>query len=259
MNEDVLRYHKQVIFPALGLTGQRRLGESRALIVGVGGLGTTVADLLARAGVGLLRLVDADTVELSNIHRQVLYDEADARQKLPKVQAAARRLGQINSRVAVEPIAERLDPNNIARLAAGMDLIVDGTDNFPTRFILNDFAVKTAVPWIFAGAVGAEGQVLSILPGRRPCLRCLYDAPPPPCADPTCRAAGVIGPAVAAIAALEAAEAIKILSGHRELASPYLVKIDLWQNTLQRIDAAAACRDSNCPCCQQNNFDFLEA
>jgi adenylyltransferase/sulfurtransferase len=245
-------------FPPLGLAGQRALTSGKALIVGVGGLGSWAAELLARAGVGFLRLVDNDKVDFTNIHRQGLYGEADAAARKPKALAAAERLKQVNADVAVEPVVARLDKNNIYSLTDGVGVILDGTDNFATRFLLNDYAVKFSRPWVFAGVVGAEAQTMTIVPGQTPCLRCVLEAPPPPCVDPSCQAAGVIGPAVAMIAAVQAAEAIKILIGKSDLVSPYVTKIDLWNNTVQRIDASASCRDVDCTCCKRKYFDYLD-
>ena len=255
--DELLRYQRQMIFPPFGLAGQRSVMASRVLVVGVGGLGSWSAELLARAGVGLLRLVDADAVDLTNVHRQAMYDESDAAAGRAKVIAAARHLNGVNSSVTVEPIVARLDNGNVGSLGDRIDLIIDGTDNFATRYIINDFAVKTGKPWVFAGVVGAEAQMMPIVPGRTACLRCIHESPPPPCADPNCRSAGVLGPAVAAVAAMQAGEALKILAGHEDDVSPYLLKIDLWANTVQRIDAAAASADLECPCCKQGHFDFL--
>jgi adenylyltransferase/sulfurtransferase len=253
---NMARFQRQIVYAPLGLEGQKRLAAGRVLILGVGGLGSWSAELLARAGVGMLRLVDDDKVDLTNIHRQGLFDEQDASAAALKVHAAAARLARINSRCKVEPIVARADRSNIATLAEGMALVLDGTDNFATRFVVNDYCVKAALPWVFAGVVGAEGQVLTIPPGGRPCLRCVFDQPPPPCADPSCRSAGVLGPAVAAIAAMQAAEAVKILAGQSAHISPYLTKLDLWTNRLQRIDAVKAAAD--CPCCKHGVYDFLE-
>lgn len=254
----IRRYERQTVFAELGLEGQRRLMGARALIVGAGGLGSWCAELLARAGTGLLRLVDNDRVELNNLHRQSLYCEADAASHVPKVEAARQRIGQIASSTSVEIFPVRMDRDNIDSLARDVDLIVDGTDNFAARFVMNDYSVKAGKPWIFAGAVGAECQVMTVIPGRTACLRCIYDAPPPPCMDPSCRGAGVLGPAVATIAAMQALEAVKILSGRGDLASPYLLKLDLWNNQLQRIDAASARKGIDCPCCGRRRFDYLE-
>lgn len=254
----LVRFARQMIFPPLGREGQRAMGNATALVVGVGGLGSWVAELLARAGVGRLRLVDDDRVELTNIHRQALYDEADAEAATPKVLAAAERIARINAGVIVETARTRLDRTNISTLAADVDLILDGTDSFATRFLINDFAVKHARPWVFAGVVGAEAQTMTIVPPRTACLRCVLEGPPPPCSDPACRSVGVLGPAVAAVAAIEAAEAMKILSGRGEQASPYLLKLDLWGNTVQRIDVSAAAANADCPCCRHREFEFLE-
>ena len=254
---DWRRYDRQVRFAPLGMRGQKALRLASALIVGVGGLGSWMAELLARAGVGMVRLVDGDVVDLTNIHRQGLYDEADAGKR--KVHAAAERLSRVNSQVRVEPMAEVLTPHNIERLAAGVNAILDGTDNFQVRFVINDFAVKTNMPWVFAGAIGAEGQVMPVVPGQTACLRCIFDSPPPPCVEPTCRVAGVLGPPVAAIAAIAACEAVKILAGNLDAVSGHLVKLDFWTNTIQRIDAASAARAVNCPCCKQRRFEYLES
>lgn len=255
---DLTRYHRQIVFDQLGLDGQRKLAAGRVLIVGVGGLGSWAAELLARAGAGMIRLVDSDVVDLSNLHRQALYDETDAAEKPSKVDAAAARLRQINSEVCVEPVAARVDAANIESLATDVDLILDGTDNFATRFLINDAAVKLGRPWIFAGAVGAEAQIMTIVPGRTPCLRCVLDTPPPPCRDPNCRSFGVLGPIVAAVASFQAAEAIKILTGQLDAISPYLTKFDLWTNAMSRIDVATAAADTPCPCCKEGEFEFLE-
>lgn len=251
-----LRFQRQMSYAPLGPEGQRRLSAAKALIVGVGGLGTWTAELLARAGVALLRLVDDDRVSIHNLHRQALYREADIDRL--KVRAAAEHLHAIHAHLAVEPVPQRLDAQNVAQLADGVDLILDGTDNFPTRFVLNDHAVRSGTPWIFAGVVGAEAQMMAVVPHRTACLRCVLDAPPPRCADPTCRTEGVLGPAVAAVAALQAGEAIKILSGRIEHVSHYLLKFDLWDNTFRRIDALAAARKGDCPCCKGGRFDYLE-
>jgi molybdopterin-synthase adenylyltransferase len=254
---DLTRYARQVAFDGLGLSGQKALSGGRALIVGLGGLGSWSAELLARAGVGFLRLVDADKVDLTNLHRQGLYSEADAAAGLSKVEAARRRLGQINAGVRVETAAVRADHRNIEALAADVHVIIDGTDNFAARFLMNDLAVKTGRPWVFAGCVRAEWQTMTVLPGRSPCLRCLMDAPPPACTELNCRQVGVIGPAVAAVAAFQAGEALKILAGRSDLVSPYLLKVDFWANTLQRL-AWADFRNLDCPCCAHREWEFLE-
>jgi adenylyltransferase/sulfurtransferase len=255
---DLLRYSRQVAFGGLGPAGQAALRAGRVLVVGVGGLGSWTAELLARAGVGFLRLVDGDAVDLTNLHRQGLYDESDAAAGAAKVNAARRRLGRINAGVAVEAVPRRLGRANALALAGDVDLIVDGTDNWATRLLLNDLAVKLHRPWIFAGVVGAEAQTMTVLPGRSACLRCIMDAPPPRCQDPTCEGFGVLGPAVSAIASLQAAEAIKILAGRVEEVSPYLTKIDLWTNSMRRIDVSSSARDPQCACCGRGDLEFLD-
>ena len=222
------RYHRQTVYANLGLAGQRRLASGAVLIVGVGALGCAAADALARAGVGRIRLVDDDVVTLENLHRQTLFDEADAAARTPKVLAAQRRLARVNGDCRVETAAVRLTAANAAELADGMDLVVDGTDNFATRFVINDLCVRDGRAWVFAGVVGAEAQTMTIVPGRSACLRCVFDAPPPVCQDPTCRSAGVLGPAVMAISGLQSMEALKILAGRTDAISPYLTKFDLW-------------------------------
>ena len=254
------RYDRQTVFPGLGVEGQQRLSSSTALVVGVGGLGSWASQLLARAGVGRLRLVDDDRVELVNLHRQAYYTEADAEAGVPKVRAAAEAIGRINSHVRVEALIERLTEDNIAALAAGCDIILDGTDNFATRFVINDYCVRQGVPWIFAGVLEAQGQVMTILPGRSCCLRCLHDdptqasvtapagTPTASSADPTCREVGVIGPAVATLAAIQASEALKLLAGRHDLANPHLLTLNLWTNTLRQLNMRRPTHN-HCPCC----------
>lgn len=256
--ETLLRYERQVLFDGLGLEGQRALMGGKVLIVGLGGLGSWVAELLVRGGVGFLRLVDDDRVELSNIHRQALYDEADAGRSLWKVDAAAERLREIRGDVRIETVTERVGPGNIERLAEDVGVILDGTDNFPTRFLINDAAVKLGRPWVFAGVVGAEAQTMTVLPGQTACLRCILAPEPPQCPERSCRTVGVVGPAVSAVASFQAAEAMKILAGRAEKVSPYLLKFDLWSNTLQRVDVGQAARRADCPCCGQHEYEFLE-
>jgi adenylyltransferase/sulfurtransferase len=255
-NDNMLRYHRQMAFDEIGLAGQRALRAASALIVGVGGLGSWVAELLARSGVGRLVIADDDKVDLTNIHRQALYDQTHADENQPKVRAAADRLARINSETTVQPHQLRVDASNIAQLADRIDLIVDGTDNFHTRFIINDYSVRYSLPWVFAGVVSAEAQMMPVIPSNTACLRCVFDSPPPPCTDPTCRQAGALGPAVAAIASMQAVEALKILSGRSDAVSPFLTKIDFWTNQIQRISTAGS---PDCPCCRGGQFDYLEA
>jgi adenylyltransferase/sulfurtransferase len=251
------RYDRQARFAPLGDAGQQRLAESKALVCGCGALGSVVAESLVRAGVGLVRIVDRDFVELNNLQRQVLYDEQDVADGLPKAIAAANKLRIINSAIAVEPIVADVTHHNIEELAVGMHVIVDGTDNFATRFLLNDFAVKNSVPWIYGGCIGAEGQSMTILPGETACLACLMSDAPPPGTVATCDTAGILGPIVGVIASIEAAEALKILSGHRDAVSRRLTIIDLWDNQSRRVDLSRLRQSSNCRVCKYGEFAWL--
>jgi molybdopterin-synthase adenylyltransferase len=254
---DVTRYARQVRFPPLGEEGQRRLNQGKALLCGCGALGSAIANLLVRAGVGMLRVVDRDFVELGNLQRQTLFDEADAAAALPKAIAAAEKLRKINSTVAVEPVVADIGPTNIRRFCDGVDLVLDGTDNFETRFLINDAAVKFGLPWIYGGCVGAEGQSMTILPGETPCLRCLMPECPQPGSTATCESTGILGPIVGVIASIEAAEAMKLLSGNRASVSPKLSVVDLWANTLRHIDVSQLRDQIDCPACKHAEYSWL--
>jgi molybdopterin/thiamine biosynthesis adenylyltransferase len=252
------RYRRQMRFAPLGEDGQRVLLNARVLVCGCGALGSVAADLLVRAGVGFVRVVDRDFLEADNLHRQVLFDERDVADELPKAVAGARRLAQINSEVEIEPVVADVSAANIASLADDVQLIVDGTDNFETRYLLNDYAVARSKPWVFGGCVGAEGQVLAILPGETPCLSCLVPEPPPAEAQPTCETAGVIGPIVSVIASLQSAEALKILSGNLEAVNRRLVTVDLWGNQIRSIGVARQEDPAGCRTCVKRDFPWLE-
>jgi len=250
------RYARQMRFPPIGVDGQRKLLASRALVIGCGALGSVIANTLARAGVGNLRLVDRDFLELNNLQRQVLYDEDDVAAGLPKAIAAKNRLAKINSQIEIDAVVADVDHTNILRLLSGVDCLVDGTDNFETRFLLNDAAVKLGIPWIYGGCLGAEGQTLTILPGETPCLRCLMPDPPPPGSSPTCDSAGILGTVIGVIASWEANEAIKILSGHRDQTSKVWTVLDLWDSTVRQIKLAGS-KAADCPCCTRREFPWL--
>lgn len=245
-------------FAPLGEAGQRRLHESRVLICGCGALGSVSSDLLARAGVGFLRIVDRDFLETGNLHRQMLFDEQDVAATLPKAVAAARRLAQINSEIDIEPVVADVSAGNIAALADDVDLIVDGTDNFETRYLLNDYAVANGKPWVFGGCVGAEGQMMAILPGETPCLGCITPEPPPAEMQPTCETAGVIGPIVSVVAAMQSAEALKILSGNSAAVNRRLAIFDLWGNELRTIGVSTLRGEASCRTCGARDFPWLE-
>jgi adenylyltransferase/sulfurtransferase len=251
------RYDRQARYAPLGKEGQQRLGQSRALVCGCGALGSVIAETLARAGVGFVRIVDRDFLELNNLQRQVLYDEQDVADGLPKAIAAANKLRRINSEIQIEPVVADVTHHNIADLAGDVDAIVDGTDNFATRFLLNDFAVKHGKPWVYGGCIGAEGQTMTIIPGESACLACLMSDVPPPGTTPTCDTAGIIGPIVNVIASIEAAEAIKLLSGRRQAVSDRLTIVDLWDNQLRSVDLKRLYADSDCRVCQHNEFAWL--
>jgi len=251
------RYNRQQILPQIGPAGQDRLGRSRALLVGCGALGSVIAEQLVRAGVGFLRIVDRDLVELTNLQRQVLFDEQDAAGELPKSIAAANRLREINSEVQVEPIVADVNAMNIESFS-DVDLILDGTDNVATRYLINDAAVSRRIPWVYGGCVGIGGRAWGIWPERTACLRCIF--PDPPKADElqTCDTAGVLGPAAGVVGALQSAIAIRFLVEGPPAAEnlPGLISIDVW-NAEFRTMASAAKPVAGCPCCGRRNFPFL--
>ena len=252
------RYSRQVLFEGIGPEGQRKLMGSRVALIGCGALGSAIAETLVRAGVGYLRICDRDYPELNNLQRQALFDESDVASSLPKAEAARIKLGRINSQVTVEAVVAHIDPTNIETYAHGVDLLLDGTDNFETRYLINDVAVKHGLPWIYGGVIGATGLCLAVVPGRTPCLRCVFESPPPPEMTPTCETAGVLAPAVAVVAAIECIEAFKILTGRLDELNDRLVSIDLWAGRVVDLNVAGADRRSQCPCCQQRRFDYLE-
>ncbi len=252
------RYARQMRYAPLGESGQRQLAQSSVLVCGCGALGSVLANTLARAGVGKLRLVDRDFLELNNLQRQVLYDESDVAAGLPKAIAAAQKLRGINSQIEIEPLVADVDHTNIRALCDGMQLIVDGTDNFETRFLLNDAALSLNLPWVYGGCIGAEGQTMTIVPGRTPCLRCLIPEAPPPGMTPTCDTAGILGPIINVIASMQACEAIKILSGQIESINPMLSIVELWDNRLRQVGLANLLERSDCPACHGRDFAWLD-
>jgi molybdopterin/thiamine biosynthesis adenylyltransferase len=251
------RYIRQIRYAPLGEAGQRRLVESRALVCGCGALGNVLAAMLVRAGVGSVRIVDRDFVETNNLQRQLLFDEDDVARDLPKAVAAAEKLRKANRQVHVEPVVADLNHRNVEELLDGVDVIVDGTDNFETRFLVNDASVRLGVPWVYGGCLGAEGQTMTILPGETPCLRCLMQECPPPGTTPTCDVAGVLGPIVGVIASIEAVEAIKILSGNRQAVSRSLTVVELWDSQLRQVDVSGLRDQVDCPTCKRGQFPWL--
>lgn len=251
------RHSRQILFRPIGEAGQRRLAAARVAVVGCGALGTVAAELLVRAGVGSLTLVDRDVVELSNLQRQSLFTERDAALAREKALAAAEALAAIDSSVAVRPVVKDLVPANAERLLAGHDLLVDATDNFAARFLVNDVAWKSRTPWIYGAAVGAEGAVGVFVPGRTPCLRCFLELLPPPGTTPTCDGAGVIGPVTHLVASLEVAEALKLLTGEPTLRG--IATVSLWGPGAPSVRATLATAEAweACPTCARGTYPAL--
>lgn len=255
--EDLERYSRQMRFSGIGPEGQRKLRNGKALLCGCGALGSMIASTLVRAGIGMLRIVDRDFLELNNLQRQVLYDEDDVASGLPKAVCAEAKLRRINSQVQIEAVVADLDSTNAEQFAADVDVILDGTDNFETRFLLNDVSLKRGIPWIYGGCLGSEGQTMTILPGQTACLRCLMPEPPPPGAAATCDTAGILAPVIQVIASLQAMEAIKILVGQLGQVNRDLVIIDVWDNQLRRVPLKELFSGfEHCPCRGQD-FPWL--
>ena len=248
------RYSRQILFPEIGERGQEALLAAHVAIAGCGALGSFHAAALARAGVGRLTLIDRDYVELSNLHRQWLFEEADAAEAMPKAAAAERRIRAINSGIRARGAIADLTAENAAELLGGADLILDGTDNFETRYLINDFAVKRGIPWVYGAAVASYGITMPVVPGRTACLRCVYPEPPSG-AQPTCETAGVLSVVVSAVASVQVADALKILTGADLRAR--ITTMDLWKGGIRQIDAPE--RDADCPACGRREFPYLEA
>lgn len=251
------RFERQARFAPLGTEGQERLAGRRVLLVGCGALGSVLAQSLVRSGVGELVLVDRDLVELSNLPRQVLFEDRHAREAVPKVEASREALERIGGPTRLVPRAEHLDATNVDELARGAHLVLDGTDNLATRYLLNDWCVARAVPWVYGGVLGGGGVALAVLPGIGPCLRCLFPEPPPPGTLATCDTVGVLQPAVGAIASVQAGLALRLLAAPDPLATdlePALIEIDVWRGEVRSLRAG---RDPQCPCCAKGQFPFL--
>src|SRR5690348_4565375 len=250
------KYSRQMLFAGIGPEGQQRLLASRAAIVGCGAIGAAAANLLVRSGVGYLRIIDRDFVEPSNLQRQTLFDESDALSVLPKAVAAERKLRSINSSISVEGAVADLNPRNAEELLDGVDLLLDGTDNFETRFLVNDVAVKSSRPWVYAAAVASYGLTMTVRPGTTACLACLLESGPAAHGlEETCDTIGVLGPIVNLIASLEVAEALKILSGRPEALHGRLLSCDVWTGHMQSIGVA---RNPDCRACSRRDFTYLE-
>jgi molybdopterin-synthase adenylyltransferase len=250
------RYFKQILLPEIGETGQKRLSESSVLIVGCGALGSVIANSLVRAGVGRVRIIDRDFIELDNLPRQILFDEEDVRKGLPKAIAAAEKLRLINSEITIEPVVEDLTAQNIESLLKGIDLVIDGTDNFETRFLINEASVKFSVPWIYGGVVSTYGMSFTIIPGETPCFQCFVNEMPQPGSSPTCDTVGVLGTAVSIVASIEVTEAIKFLTGKKEALLRKLVYIDAWNSVWNLFNLTKG--KTACSVCDEKKFVFLE-
>lgn len=249
------KYSRQILFPPIGAEGQEKLRRGRVVIVGCGALGTSQANALVRAGVGTLRILDRDFVEPSNLQRQMLFDEADAADSLPKAVAAERKLRPMNSDVNVEGLIADVDSRNVEGLVEGFDLILDGTDNFETRYLLNDAALKRGIPWIYGAVVGSYATTLTVIPGRTPCLACVFPKPPQGMHD-TCDTVGVIAPAVAWASAIQVTEGLKILLGREQELHGALLAYDVWTNSFQQVRPHI---DPHCRACGARNFAYLQA
>ncbi len=258
-SDQLERYSRQLRFDGLGVTGQERLLAARVAVLGCGALGSVSAEILARAGLGRLRLIDRDFVDYSNLPRQSLFDESDVAQVLPKVIAVSRKLARINSACQIEPLITQVSAANIQSLIADVDLVIDGTDNFATRYLLNDAAVKHAQPWIFGSALAAHGMMLVVRPGLSPCLRCVLGDLPPPGAVPSCDQQGVLASTVHVVAALQCAEALKFLSGNIKCLERRLVDFDLWAGTFNYRKIEKVRGRGHCRTCEQRRFDYLDA
>ncbi|HWP42295.1 MAG TPA: ThiF family adenylyltransferase [Blastocatellia bacterium] len=252
------RYSRQILFEGIGAAGQERLSRSRAVIIGCGALGALQAETLARAGVGAIVLVDRDFVEESNLQRQIMFEESDAVERLPKAVAASARLQRVNSSIQVEPVVADVSFENIEEIIAGADVVLDGTDNFETRFLINDACVKAGIPWVYGAAVGSYGLTMTILPSAGPCLRCMLEALPEPGSGPTCDTAGVLMPVVSIISSIQSIEAMKLLTGQTDRLHRSLIRVDVWDFQVSRISLQGYEGAADCPACRRREFEFLK-
>ena len=273
MTSGLERYDRQVLLRNIGEEGQRRLLESTVLLLGCGALGSVVANLLSRAGVGHLVIVDRDIVEETNLQRQLLFDERDAAEGLPKAEAARRRIADINSGIHVTAVVDNIDHSTIARYGNGVDLLIDGLDNLETRYLANDYAVYRGLPYVYGGAVGSVGMVFPVLPHHAgdvpwrfaegpdystPCFRCLFSEAPPPGTTATCDTTGVFGSLTTIVAGLQVTEALKILTRNYDKVNRKLLNIDIWSNEINQFDVADTRDSGDCPCCKGGRFDYLD-
>ncbi|MGI9035988.1 MAG: ThiF family adenylyltransferase [Pyrinomonadaceae bacterium] len=251
------RYSRQILFREIGRGGQEKLTRSRVCLIGCGALGASHAEMLARAGVGRLRIIDRDFVELTNLQRQTLFSETDARERLPKAVAAERRIAEINSEIETEAIVADVNNSNIEGLIKNCDLVLDGTDNFQVRYLINDACVKHETAWIYGAAVSGYGATMTIFPRQTPCLRCIFEEMPDAGSAPTCDTAGVIMPIIATLSAVQVTEALKILTGNFDKLHKSLMQFDVWQNDWRKIKLGKP--NADCETCGKGNYEFLDA
>ncbi|NUO07933.1 MAG: ThiF family adenylyltransferase [Candidatus Brocadia sp.] len=251
------RYARQELFYGIGRQGQKLLQEKTAVLVGCGALGCTSANLLVRAGLKRLRIVDRDYIEESNLQRQSLFDEEDIHKNLPKAIAAQRKLQKVNSHIQIESVIADLNPSNIETLLINAHIVVDGTDNFETRFLINDYCVKNGIPWIYGACIGSTGLTMNIIPSKTPCLRCMLEEIPPFGTTGTCDTEGIIAPIASMIASVQAAEALKILTDNFDTLSKGLLKVDLWRNEIKKLQVDDIKEKANCMTCKQHQYEFL--
>ena len=259
MEQSLERYSRQILFQHMGEEHQRVLMNSTAVVIGCGALGTVSSSYLTRAGIGQIRIIDRDFIEESNLQRQILFDENDISENLPKAIAAQRKLQKINTKIKIEGIVSDINYSNIDELTKDVDIIIDGTDNFETRFLINDYCVKNSVPWIYGACIGSRGVVMNVIPSETPCLRCIFETMPQIGSFPTCDTAGVIGPIAGIIASIQVTEAIKILTKDYVSVNKKLLEIDVWDTKFKLIDISELKEVNNCPTCKIHNYKFLEA
>jgi len=257
MDKELERYSRQILFPGVGEEGQKRLRDSKVLLIGCGALGSNIANTMVRAGVGRITIVDRDFIELNNLQRQIVFDEDDVARSLPKAVAAAEKLRKINSQVEIVPLVMDANPGNIEQLVREADLVMDGTDNFETRYLINDACVLHGKPWIYGGVLASYGVTMTIIPHETPCLRCVFAESPPPGTTPTCDTAGILASTASVIANMECVEAIKLLVGAKDKVNRGMIWMDLWDNSFEKLEGSRVTDD--CQCCVQGKYEFLEA
>ena len=259
MSQSHERYSRQILFQQIGEERQKLLMSSTVIVIGCGALGTISSSYLVRAGIGHIKIIDRDFIEENNLQRQILFDENDILENLPKAIAAQRKLQKINHKVKIEGIVTDANFSNIDELTKDADIIIDGTDNFETRFLINDFCIKSNIPWIYGACIGSRGLTMNIVPPTTPCLRCVFEIMPQMGTFPTCDTAGVIGPIAGVIGSIQATEAIKILTGKYESASKTLIEIDVWDTKVKQIDVSDLRGLNDCPTCKLHKYSYLEA